>query len=180
MQVIRMARKNRKRSFFEKILEIILSTRLEIQYSKDEILALYSSHAPFGGNVVGLDAASWRYFQRSAQDLSWAEAATLAILPNAPALIHPGKNRNALLSKRNRLLKALYHEGIIDSLTMDFALLERIPDKPYPLPQDAYHLMMELYQGEGNSKITQTSIDGRLQKEINKVVQFHAKSYNFV
>ena len=60
MQLIRLSRGNRKRTLGEKVLECIMATRLELRYSKDEILALYASHAPFGGNVVGIDAASWR------------------------------------------------------------------------------------------------------------------------
>ena len=67
---------------------------------------------PFGGNVVGLDAAAWRYYGKRPDLLSWAEAATLAVLPNSPALIHPGRNRKALLEKRNRLLKKLQEAGI--------------------------------------------------------------------
>ncbi|HEU5147463.1 MAG TPA: transglycosylase domain-containing protein, partial [Chryseosolibacter sp.] len=100
MQVIRLSRKPSSRSLFQKCLEMLLATRLEWSYSKEEILALYSAHAPFGGNVVGLDAACWRYFGRSPQNLSWAEAALLAVLPNAPSLIHPGKNRTLLKRKR--------------------------------------------------------------------------------
>jgi penicillin-binding protein 1C len=65
MQVIRMARKNRKRSYFEKLIEMIWALRLEFSYSKDEIMTLYATHSPFGGNVVGLEAASARYFGRS-------------------------------------------------------------------------------------------------------------------
>ena len=72
-----------------------MATRLELGYSKREILALYAAHAPFGGNVVGLEAACWRYFGKAPEQLSWAEAATLAVLPNSPALIHPGRNRDA-------------------------------------------------------------------------------------
>src|SRR6187549_2628760 len=94
MQVIRLSRKGKSRSLFQKAIEIILATRLEFRYSKDEILGLYASHAPFGGNVVGLEAACWRYFGRDPQELSWGEAALLAVLPNAPSLIHPGKNRD--------------------------------------------------------------------------------------
>jgi membrane carboxypeptidase/penicillin-binding protein PbpC len=89
MQVIRMSRKGKSRTAWEKLLEIILATRLEWRYSKEEILALYASHAPFGGNVVGLDAACWRYFGRPSSQLSWGEAALLAVLPNAPAMMHP-------------------------------------------------------------------------------------------
>ncbi len=93
MQVIRLSRHETKRSIWEKIIESIQSVRLECSYSKKQIMALYASEAPFGSNVVGLDAASWRYFGRSPDKLSWGEMAALAVLPNAPALVHPGKNR---------------------------------------------------------------------------------------
>ena len=104
-QVIRLSRKGQSRTYIEKIKELIFATRLELWLSKDDILNLYSSYAPFGGNIVGLEAASWRYFNRSASDLSWGESATLAVLPNAPSLIYLGKNQKRLLDKRNRLLK---------------------------------------------------------------------------
>ena len=104
MQTIRLSRENRPRTIGEKIIEMLLAVRLELRYSKTRILAMYASNAPFGGNVVGLEAASWRYFGRPAGELSWAESAMLAVLPNSPALIHPGKNRDILLEKRNRLL----------------------------------------------------------------------------
>jgi penicillin-binding protein 1C len=92
-QVIRLSRKNKQRSYAEKIIELLLATRLELRYSKDKILNLYAAHAPFGGNTVGLEMASWRYFGVQSQQLSWAQSATLAVLPNAPSLIYPGKNQ---------------------------------------------------------------------------------------
>ncbi|MCF6322228.1 MAG: transglycosylase domain-containing protein [Rhizobiaceae bacterium] len=95
-QVIRLSRKGKKRTYFEKGIELILATRLELKYSKEEILNFYTSNAPFGGNVVGIEAASWRYFGRNSYELSWAETATLAVLPNAPSLIYPGKNQERL------------------------------------------------------------------------------------
>jgi len=91
MQVIRMSRK-KPRTLPEKVGEIVLATRLELALTKGEILALYASQAPFGGNVVGLDAAAWRYFSTHPEQLSWAQSALLAVLPNSPALIYPGKN----------------------------------------------------------------------------------------
>ena len=102
MQTIRLYR-NKPRTVGEKCIEMFLAFRLECQYSKKKILALYASHAPFGGNVVGLEAASWRYFGHPSAQLSWAEAATLAVLPNAPAKLHLARNRQALEQKRNRL-----------------------------------------------------------------------------
>lgn len=106
MQTIRLAR-NKPRTFGEKIIEMIWATRLEFRASKEEILSMYISHAPFGGNVVGLDAAAWRYFGHSAEELSWAESAMLAVLPNAPAMIHLSKGRETLLAKRPCIWKSL-------------------------------------------------------------------------
>ncbi len=173
-QVIRLSRKNRNRTYSEKFIELILATRLEFRYSKEKILSLYASHAPFGGNVVGLEAASWRYFGQNPENLSWAENATLAVLPNAPSLIHINKNRPKLLQKRNRLLKKLYKKEIIDSLTYSLASQEILPEKTFRLPQTAPHLLtkiQKLFKGQQ----VQTSIKLHLQKELNKLVSQHYK-----
>ncbi|WNH14133.1 penicillin-binding protein 1C [Thalassobellus suaedae] len=171
-QVIRLSRKGQKRTYFEKLKELILATRLEFRASKETILAYYSSNAPFGGNVIGLDAASWRYFNRKANELSWAENATLAVLPNAPSLIYPGKNQERLLQKRNSLLKKLLKNQIIDSLTYNLSIIEGLPQKPYPLPQTAPHLLQKVVQLNKGKRI-QTTIDAKLQKRVNHIVKSH-------
>jgi len=171
-QVIRLSRKGKPRTYFEKIKEMILATRLEFRESKEQILAYYSSHAPFGGNVVGIDAASWRYFNRNANQLSWAESATLAVLPNAPSLIYPGKNQERLLLKRNRLLNKLLKQEIIDSLTYNLSIAEGLPQKPYPLPQTAPHLLQKVAKTNYGKRV-QTTIDSRLQKQTNAIVKNH-------
>ncbi len=145
-QVIRLSRKGKARTYTEKLKELILASRLELRDSKEDILAYYSSNAPFGGNVVGLDAASWRYYNRDAHQLSWAESATLAVLPNAPSLIYPGKNQERLLQKRNRLLKKLLESTILDTLTYELSIAEGLPQKPYALPQIAPHLLQKVVQ----------------------------------
>ena len=161
MQVIRLSR-NRERTVWQKLVEAVLATRLEFRYSKDEILALYASHAPFGGNVVGLEAAAWRYFGRPPGELSWAESATLAVLPNAPASIHPGKAREQLLAKRNRLLERLHKRGYLDASTLETALAEPLPDAPYPLPNLARHFVEQQPRGAE----TRTGIDISLQRQV--------------
>ncbi len=167
MQVIRMSR-GRERNIGQKIIEAILATRLELRCSKNEIIGLYASHAPFGGNVVGLEAASWRYFGRPPDELSWGEAATLAVLPNSPGEIHPGKNRTRLLEKRNRLLGSLYRHGHIDSLDFVLARDEPLPGEPVALPQEAHHLT-EYYWKTSPGKRIKTAIDIHLQKQIQAV-----------
>ncbi|GGD15704.1 penicillin-binding protein 1C [Hyunsoonleella pacifica] len=171
-QVIRLSRKGQQRTYLEKFKELILATRLEWRESKATILSYYASNAPFGGNVVGLDAASWRYFNRSPYELSWAESATLAVLPNAPSLIYPGKRQKRLLEKRNRLLKKLLSNGIIDTLTYDLSLAETLPQKPYPLPQIAPHLLQKIAQ-DNHGKFVKTSIDKHLQEQTNYIVKMH-------
>ncbi len=177
MQVIRMARKNKPRHIFNKILEAVMATRLEMTHSKGDILALYASNAPFGGNVVGLEAASWRYFGKSPKQLTWAESATLAVLPNAPALIHPGRNRQSLLNKRNRLIDRLTAKGIIDKTTGALAKEEPLPEQPVPLPQAAPHLLDRAYKEHifktANRSRIHTSLDGTLQKQVNNILKTH-------
>jgi penicillin-binding protein 1C len=173
MQVIRLSRMGKSRTWLEKSIELILATRLEIRYSKNEILSLYSSHAPFGGNVVGLDAACWRYFGVSPENLSWAEAALLAVLPNAPSLIHPGKNRELLKAKRNRLLDRLQQAGKIDAFTCSLSKEETIPEEPVPLPRLAPHLLDRIIvQGLAEKKVTST-IDYHLQNRLTQMVREH-------
>jgi len=185
MQVIRLARKDKPRNLYQKLVEIILATRLELTRSKRAILALYASHAPFGGNVVGLDAASWRYFGKQPKLLSWAEAATLAVLPNSPALIHPGRNRAALLEKRNRLLDKLLEKKVIDTLTSQLAKEEPLPDEPHPLPRLAPHLLdrafLEYVQtGKFERSRLRTTVDLSLQNQVANILQRHQQllSYN--
>jgi penicillin-binding protein 1C len=175
MQVIRLSRKGRPRTISEKIIEIILALRLEWTESKEDILSLYASHAPFGGNVVGIDAASWRYYGRPPEQLSWAEAATLAVLPNAPALIHPGKNRSLLIKKRNQLLDKLEKNGLIDALDCELAKLEALPDKPLPLPSHAPHLLGRIYIQNRGSRVY-SSLDALLQQRVNMIIEEHYKA----
>lgn len=171
-QVIRLSRKNKKRSYFEKLQELILATRLEFRYSKKEILKLYASHAPYGGNVVGLEMASWRYFGLKPHQLSWAETATLAVLPNAPSLIYPGKNQQKLKIKRNKLLQKLLENEIIDQLTYDLAIEEELPQKPYALPTVAPHFVQEAAKTHKGQRV-QSSLDIHLQRQVNSIAQQH-------
>ncbi|MGB0888428.1 MAG: penicillin-binding protein 1C, partial [Vicingaceae bacterium] len=173
MQVVRLSRKNRGRTIFEKVKELFLATRLEVGYSKKEILKLYASHAPFGGNVVGLEAAAWRYYGRSPDLLSWGEMTTLAVLPNAPSLIYPGKNHELLLAKRNRLLDKLLLANKIDQTTCELAKEEPLPLKPKRLHQKARHLLTRaIKEGEQGERIV-TSLDLKLQDNVSEVLNNH-------
>jgi len=173
MQVVRLHRKGKPRSLFEKLIEAAIAIRLEVAYSKHQILCMYASHAPFGGNVVGLEAAAWRYYGRSAIELSWAEAAALAVLPNSPALVHPGRNQQRLMEKRNGLLKRLMEKGKIDSLTFSLSLQEPLPGEPRPIPSIAPHILTRaIADGKMGTEI-RTTIDPFLQQRAMETVSRH-------
>ncbi len=175
-QVIRLSRKGQERTYFEKAVEIVLATRLELGYSKEEILEMYAAHAPYGGNVVGLEMASWRYFGVRSDQLSWAESATLAVLPNAPSLIYPGKNQLKLLDKRNRLLQKLLEEKIIDRQTCQLAMAEPLPQKPFDLPQTAPHLLQRIAKKQEGQRV-KTTIDISLQRRVNQIAKYYYDQY---
>ncbi len=169
MQTIRLSRDGKPRTFREKLIEMVLALRLELRCDKDEILALYAAHAPFGGNVVGLESASWYYFGRSARQLSWGESALLAVLPNAPSLIHMKRNRERLREKRDGLLDRIRQGGHIDSLTCALAKQEQLPEAPEPMPMQAMYLLGKMKKGALRS-----TLDADLQSRVNAL----ARRYN--
>lgn len=177
MQVIRLMRKGKARNLKEKLIEAILAVRLELYHTKEEILNFHASHAPFGGNVVGFEAACWRYYGRDPYSLSWAESATLAVLPNAPSLIYPGKNSKLLLDKRNRLLDKLASKGIISTEEARLGKFEELPSSPHPIPQTAPHLLTTLLNQGKRGKRTETTLDVFTQKRVTDVANRFSKQY---
>lgn len=176
MQLARLMRHGESRSYWHKLVEMLLAFRIELSYKKNSILSLYAAHAPYGSNVVGLEAAAWRYFNRPAHRLSWAESATLAVLPNAPSLIFPGKNHTALLNKRNRLLKKLYEQKLMDESTYRLALREPLPEKPYALPALSPHLLSRACAEHGSGKRYHTTLVAELQEEAANLLNRHIQN----
>lgn len=162
------------RNISSKLLEAASALQLEWRFSKDEILIHYASHAPFGGNIVGLRAAAWRYFGRAPEDLSWAESALLAVLPNSPALIHPGRQRDLLKQKRDKLLTRLHKENYFSDLDLQLALIEPLPERPQPLPQIAAHLLATLKKSNPTQAIFNSTLDPFIQRTINQIAERHS------
>jgi penicillin-binding protein 1C len=196
MQVARLARGNPDRTYGGKLVEMFSALKLELFRSKKAILTLYAANAPFGGNTVGIEAAAWRYTGRGTDDLTWAEAAVLAVLPNAPALIYPGRNSEQLRVKRDGLLMALAGRGLIDSLTCSLAMSEPLPGAALPMPSLAPHLTSRLWiesrmedrsrgraDGSGKSQgmnfsgnRVRTTVDPALQRAVSELVNRHQLS----
>lgn len=178
MQLARIARKGQDRNIWEKLVESVVAVRTELAYSKAHILRLYASNAPFGGNVVGIDAAAWRFFGVPPENMSWAEAATLAVLPNAPSLIYPGKNQQLLVAKRNHLLDKMQQQGIIDRETCSRAKDEPVPGPPHPLPDIAPHLLARSATEGMDGQRLHSTIDIGLQKRVNQTVARYFELYH--
>ena len=163
MQLARISLKYSRRSLLNKMAEAVVALKIELKYSKSSILRLYAATAPFGGNIAGLEAASWRYFGHPPELLSWAEAALLAVLPNAPAAMHPGKNRQMLLDKRNRLLKKLYRRKFISSTDLELSLSEPLPAERVPFPDLAPHFLESL-RINGKTGTIKSTLDAETQQ----------------
>jgi len=181
MQVARLSRGDRSRSYGEKIIEMLQAVKLEIFRSKKNILRTYTANAPFGGNIVGLEAASWRYTGKSPADITWAEASALAVLPNSPSLVYPGRNQETLKNRRNELLKHLFEREYFDSLTFILSLDEPLPGEPKPLPSKAAHLT-DLFFIRNRGERISTTIDPVLQQRAVEIINAHQKELagNFI
>jgi len=179
MQLARLSRPAQKRTFTTKLVEIAMAVIAEIRWSKPSLLAKYAAQAPFGGNVVGLEAASWRYFNQSPNRLTWAEAAALAVLPNSPALVFPGKNEAIFLRKRNQLLKRMYDRGILQSIDYQLAISEPLPGKPKPLPNLAPHILVKMLKAGRKGERIRTTIQPDLQQKTTQMAARYAAKLAF-
>jgi penicillin-binding protein 1C len=172
MQVARMSA-DAPRTIGNKILEMVKALRLELTHSKEEILLIYAGNAPFGGNVVGFETASWHYFERPPQHLTWAEAALLAVLPNAPGLLRPGHNSIILKEKRDRLLQKLSENGHISPIELKLSIEEPLPEGTRPLPSSAPHLI-DYYLKTRPGEMIYTTLNANLQKQAKDALQRHS------
>lgn len=171
MQLARMSARSygraHPRTLYYKVKELIQAIQLEWRYSKEELLRFYMDHAPLGGNIVGIHAASWKYFGSSPSELSWAEAATLAVLPNNPSYIHLDSKRELLQQKRDRLLQTLSHKGFINSYKLKLALSEELPQAPLIFRDDAPHYLTNSLRTHSIRKDLQREV----QRLLNRYVQ---------
>ncbi|RDU64867.1 penicillin-binding protein 1C [Helicobacter sp. MIT 14-3879] len=171
MQTIKILTKQ-KRTYFNKFKEIVYAIKLETLYSKDEILQMYINNAPYGGNIVGAKTAAYLYFNKNINNLTWGECALLAILPNAPGLMHLSKNTNILIQKRNKLLMKLKNKGYIDENNLMLAMNEKLP-KINRDKNIAPHLSIRLA-----NELNDINIYTTINKNIQLKLESHLKSYH--
>ena len=172
MQVAKFA-KPKKRNYLNKFIEIIQSFKIELKLDKDSILELYLNNAPYGGNIVGYGTAARMYFQKDPKNLSWAECALIAVLPNSPSAMNVEKNIERLTLKRNNLLDKLYEKGNITEAQLELSKREPLPSGRYSFKKVAPHLARRL-QNKETDKVIKTTIDYDLQNKMQEVVRSYA------
>jgi len=176
MQIARMSNP-KKRTYFNKLKEIVFAIKLSMHFSKEEVLKMYLDHAPYGGNVIGYRTASHRFFGKEARYLTWSEAATLAVLPNAPGLIYPSRTSKRLVEKRDLLLHKLYTEGHISEQSYRLAKLETVPDRFISFDSKAPHLARKLKNTYPDKWILHTTIDKNMQEQCNRIAERYKHIY---
>jgi penicillin-binding protein 1C len=166
------------RTLSAKIAEVFFAWQLERRYSKHEILSIYLTLAPYGGNLEGIRAATLSYFGIEPRRLSIDEAALLVALPQSPTRYRPDKNPRAAKQARNKILHRVASHIDINPHDLDLALQAPIPTNRYRLPSAAAHLSQRLFRTQSISKsnLIETNIDAQLQNKINQLAQHQAAS----
>lgn len=173
MQVARML-EPKKRTYFNKLLEVFRALQLEIRYSKKEILELYLSLLPFGGNIEGVKSASYIYFNRPPDKLSLAQSITLAVIPNDPNSLRLDKSNKEIISKRNIWIKKFKHEKIFSSAALNDAINEPVESNRYQIPVLAPHFC-QYVKDNFDGDVINTNLDLSIQQIAENILQRNVK-----
>ena len=168
MQVARMMQR-RPRTYINKFIEMFRALQLEVHYSKDEILELYLSYLPYGGNIEGVKAASLIYFERPPQQLSLAQATLLAVIPNRPNSLRLDKSQEEALKVRNKWLQRFQAEQVFSEKDVQIALTEPIIAKRHQLEVKAPHLSRYLLSHYPDTELTST-LDPNIQSTAEQLL----------
>ena len=166
MQVARLLEEGTTGEVGGKLRQMRVALALERRLSKEQILQLYLSLAPFGGNLEGVRAASISYFGKEPKRLTPAEAALLVAIPQAPESRRPDRAADRAEAARNRVLARAVKEGVIDAEEAEAALREAVPGIRKPFPALAPHLADRARAEEPQLASHHLTIDGELQKKL--------------
>jgi penicillin-binding protein 1C len=170
MQVARLLEPH-SRSLVAKFGEMAKALALERQMSKDQVLGLYLTLAPFGGNLEGVRAASLAYFGKEPTRLSAAEAALLVALPRSPERLRPDRHPEAARAARDRVLLRMAEQQVISSATLAEARAEEVPSVRLAMPFRAPHLARELRDAQPALLTHRTTINPLLQQRIEALLR---------
>jgi penicillin-binding protein 1C len=153
-------------TFVGKIVQIFRALQLEAHLSKAQILGLYLDHAPFGGPIQGVEAASWAYLGKPASKLSHAEAALLAVLPQSPSVLRPDRHPDAARQARDKVLKRMRDEGLWSDAQIRDAEIEPVVARSLRAPLSAALLAERLHRQQPQARRIVTTIDANLQRAV--------------
>lgn len=181
-QFIKNAVLTREKSLWRKVKEIILAVEMEARFSKDEILKLYLNEIPYGRNAYGIEAASLTYFNKPAKDLTIAESAYLAALPQAPSYYNPsGTHRDALEARKDYVLREMKSEGYINEEEYNKAMEEKVvfqvAKTSIKAPYFVFYIEEYIAEKYGERTLQEgglkvhTTLDPRLQEIAERVIK---------
>ena len=173
MQVARML-EPKKRTYYNKLAEMFRALQLEIKYSKEEILELYLSLLPFGGNIEGVKSASYIYFNRPPNKLSLAQSIMLAVIPNDPNSLRLDRSNEEIIKNRNYWINKFKQEKIFSSADLKDALGEPVERNRYAIPVSAPHFSYYV-KDNFNGDILNTTLDLSIQQTAENILLRNAR-----
>jgi len=170
MQVARLLEPH-PRSLSAKLGEAAKALALERRLSKDEVLRLYLTLAPFGGNLEGVRAASLAYFGKEPAHLSPVECALLVAIPRSPERLRPDRHREAARAGRDRVLSRMAEAGVISPTALAEARAAEVPRIRLPMPFLAPHLAQALRDEDPAAPSHLTTIEPLLQRRVEGILK---------
>lgn len=162
------------RNYFNKFLEMLRAVQLELNYSKDGLLEMYLSMLPYGGNVEGVRAASYIYFDRPPAKLSLSQSILLAVIPNDPNGLRIDKNPTAAKKKRNQYIRKFLGNKVFSTDDLKNAMLESIKPARYSIPFDAPHLSYFAANKHNKNKLY-TTLNKKIQSQTEELLKTYVK-----
>ncbi|MBU1610925.1 MAG: transglycosylase domain-containing protein, partial [Proteobacteria bacterium] len=174
MQIARMI-DPKSRTLGAKLMEAFRALQLSAMYSKTELLEIYLNTAPFGGNIMGVDAASLLYFNKPPDRLSLGECALLAVLPRSPNEYDPARNPGAAMTVRNRVLLLLWERGVLDPDLAQRAMGQPMVAQRRASPMQAPHFTLLAKNRLGMQPTLTTTLDLTSQHTLERLVSRHVR-----
>jgi penicillin-binding protein 1C len=169
MQVARLIEGQPTRNGWGKLRQMVHADRLEQELSKDQIIDLYLTLAPYGGNIEGIRAATLAYFGKEPNRLTTAEAALLVALPQSPEARRPDRDARAAEASRNMVLDRLVALGALGVEEASAAKREPVPDKRRDFPMLAAHMAEQATKKQPSVRTIALSLDKRLQDALERL-----------
>jgi len=176
MQVARLLEPREHRNLAAKLRQIVRALEIERALSKTQILSLYLSLAPYGGNLEGIRAASLAYFGKEPRKLTLGEAALLVALPQSPELRRPDRFPERAQVARDRVLDRAAAAGAVPRDEIARAKAEAVPRERRPLPLLAPHSAEQVVAAEPDTRVHRLTIDANLQHSFEDLARERARA----